>query len=79
MNQDYDLCGGDIDYMDFNYAIIDEKPTIGLKLTNKDIVYRGVLDEDILEVGFVVDREFFDEFITLDFGDLKHYIKLLMR
>ena len=69
IDKKYDLCGNDVDLLDYHYAIIKGDYTIGLNLTAID--NRSITSEpDILETRFVVDKEFYDKFTNSDLDDL---------
>ena len=70
MEKDYDLCGNDVDYIDYNYAIIKGDYTIGLNLTSTHNYYYAPYEEDILETRFVVDKDFYNKFTNSDLDDL---------
>ena len=70
MEKDYDLCGDDIDFIDYNYAIVKGDYTIGLTLTADYFHYYSPSERDVLETRFIVDKEFYDKFISSDLEDL---------
>ena len=71
MEKDFDLCGENVDLVDYNYAIVKGEPTIGLTLTALSYHYHAPLEKDILEARYVVDKEFYDKFTNSDLEDLK--------
>ena len=70
LDKDFDLgFNKTADYMDYNFAIVDVDPTIGLILEGGG--YYKSIKTDELEARFVVDKDFYNEFITSDLGNIE--------